>query len=487
MDQRVIRGVGWTLGSFGATKVVMVLSTVLLGRLLAPADFGIVAIATLVITLLGVFRDLGLGAVVIVSEDTSDRFLGTNLTLMGVSALAITLIVTAAAPLVAILFDEPRVTGVLVVLSTTAIVSAVGWFYECMLQRAYEFRLRFIAQILQVVGYAVVSLSLALAGTGVWALVLGHVAAQLIYCLAMVSLAPRRIRPHFDRGAARASVSAGSGFLVQGGAFFVRSNLDFLVIGRVLNASALGSYSMAYRFAELPYNGVGDPISKVTFPAFARMREEGGDVSSAFLSVLRLVALVTCPMALVLSGAAEPFVRTLLGDRWLPMIGPLAVLGIWGFVRTLDGTIGWFLNSVGEAKILGRVSIFVVLPLLPALAAAVQGGGTSAVAVVVLADSVLATGFVVFLAKRRAGVDLSRQWRAVKPVVLACPLTWLAARGVAEVVMPWSAPVALVAATGAGLAVYGIAVSLAEPGSLRRARGQITAVVRRHQGAAEPA
>lgn len=485
MDERAIRGVGWTLGSYGATKIVMVVATVVLSRLLAPSDFGIVALATVAMTLLGAARDLGLGNVVVVTQDTSDRFLGTVLTLIAAVALGITLVVSAAAPLVAVVFDEPRVTWVLIALSMTSVLSAVGWFFESLLQRAYEFRRRFAAQVAQAGSYATVSIGLAVAGAGVWSLVFGLIAAQSAYCITMVWLAPRRVRPDFDAQSAREALRAGSGFLVQAGAGFIRHNLDFLVVGRVLDASALGFYSMAYRFSELPYLGIADPIAKVTFPGFARMRDRGEDVSGAFLSTLRLVALVTCPLGVLLSATADPFVVTLLGEKWLPMVGALTILGVWAALRTVEVTLGWLLNSMGRANILGRLALIVMLPLVPGLLIAVQLGGIEAVAGVVLADLVFSTGVVAVVIHRRVGIPLERQWRAVRPVAFACPPMWAATWAVAEITASMAAPLTLLAASAAGVLTYIVAITLVEPDTFPRAFAQAARIVQRRDPAAK--
>lgn len=487
MDERAIRGVGWTLGSFGATKIVMVVATVVLGRLLAPSDFGIVALATVAMTLLGAARDLGLGNVVVVTRDTSDRFLGTVLTMIAAVALGITLVVSAAAPLVAVVFDEPRVTWVLIALSMTSVLSAVGWFFESMLQRAYEFRRRFAAQVAQAGSYATVSIGLAVAGVDVWSLVFGQIAAQSAYCITMVCLAPRRVRPHYDPSSARIALRSGRGFLVQAGAGFIRHNLDFLVVGRALNASALGFYSMAYRFSELPYLGIADPIAKVTFPGFARMRDRNEDVSGAFLSTLRLVALVTCPLGVLLSATAEPFVVTLLGDKWLPMVGALTILGVWAALRTVDVTMGWLLNSMGHADILGRLTVVLMLPLVPGLLVAVRLGGIEAVAVVVLADIVLATGAVAVVIHRRVGISLGRQWTALRPVAIACPAMWAATWATAEATASIAAPFTLLAASVAGVLTYIVVVTLIEPDTLPRAFAQAARIARRGDPAARSA
>ena len=156
------------------------------------------------------------------------------------------------------------------------------------------------------------------------------------------------------------------------------------------------------------------------------MRHRGEDVTPAFLSALKLVAFVTCPLGIVLSGAAEPVVLVVFGERWAGMIGPLAVLGLWGAVKPIRNTIAWLLNSVGHQAVLGRISLVMLVILVPLVHVAASRGGITEVAWVVLAESVAATLALAWFARSRAGVPLARQWSAVAVVAVACPAAWVA-------------------------------------------------------------
>jgi O-antigen/teichoic acid export membrane protein len=234
--------------------------------------------------------------------------------------------------------------------------------------------------------------------------------------------------------------------------------------------------------SELPYLAIADPVAKVTFPGFARMRQRGEDVRPAFLSTLRLVALVACPLGVALSAAADPFTRTVLGHAWLPMIGALQVLGLWGAVRPVQVTLAWLLNSTGSAGLLGGISVAALVPLVPALALAANASGIVAVAWVMLADVVITAVVFVLAIRRRLGVAPAQIARALRPVLPGLAVAWAAGRLVAGVGLP-AAP-ELVLSGVASLASYAAAVSIVEPGLIARAIRQVT---RRLGRAAEPA
>jgi PST family polysaccharide transporter len=465
MEEKVIRGIPWTFLTLAGSRIVQISGTVVLARLLEPEDFGLVALALTISIFLGLVASLGLGGVFVVEQELDERAKGTYLTLFLAMGAAFALVMAALAPLAARVFDEPKLDEVVLGLSVMVFFSGgLNWFYEALMQRELEFRNRFVAQMVQAVTYAGVGVLLALLGAGVWSLVGGQIVGATAYATALLALAPYRVRPAWDRAEAARGVSEGRGFLVQTVTGFAAQNVDILLVGRVLGAARLGFYSMAVRLAELPNWFIAESVAKATFPGFARMRHRGEAVGPTFLTVLRLVAFVTCPLGILLSGAAEPITLVVFGERWSGMIGPLGVLGIWAAVKPVRNTIAWLLNSVGHQAVLGQLALVFLVLLVPSVYLAARLGGLTEVAWVVLAESALVTAALAVLARRRAGVPVAGQWRALAPVVLACAPAWGACRLTAEAASGTVGVVALGAPLAAGLAAYLLVVLVLEPG-----------------------
>jgi len=469
MPARALRGIPWALLTYASTRAVTVLTTLVLARLLAPADFGLFAMGTLGMELVSVFSGLWLGAALIVRPDMDRRAEGTVLTLLVGSGALLALALSASAPLLAAFFGEPRLTGIVILLAAVLLVSGVNWFYETLLQRELAFRRRFVCQIARTLAFSVVALGLAAGGAGVWSLVVAYLAGYVANAGALLLLTPYRVRPAFDRGEARRVVESGRGFLSQDLAVFLGENADYLAVGRILGPSQLGFYSMAFRQAELPHYAIAEPVGRVTFPAFAQMRQRGEDVRPAFLNTLRLMALVTIPLGVVLSAAAVPFAAALLGADWTPMAAPLAVLGVWAIMRPLQVTVGNLLNSLGRAALYGRVSMVLLTPLVAGALLAASVGGITAVAWVLVAHMSVMCAALAIAVERYAGISVRDQARAVGPLAAAGAVSWGLTRAVAGATD--SAPPALsLAAAVTGCAVsYLAAVGVLAPGLLRGA------------------
>jgi lipopolysaccharide exporter len=486
MDEKAVRGIPWTILTYGATKVITVLTTLVLARLLAPADFGLFALATLGISLLSIFNGNWLGATLIVRGDMDERARGTVLTLLLVSGVLMAGALAAVAPLVAEVFKQPRLTDILFALSAILTFSGVNWFYEMVMQRELEFRRRFVAQVSRIATFSVVAVALGARGAGVWSLVAAFVLGHVANGVALFSLAPYRVRPAFDRHRALDIMRGSRGFLGQELAQFFEQNTDYLSIGRILGASQLGFYSMAYRQAELPHYAISDPVSTVTFPAFAQMRQRGMDITHSFLTALRLVALFTCPVGVLLSAGARPFTEALFGPKWLPMTGALAVLGIWAIARPLQFTIGRLLNSLGAAWLYGRISVVGLVPFAAATVFAAKLGGITAVACVLLVYVFIVGAVLMRVVARHAGIDALSQWRVLRPLLVASAISWVATRATADQLEAAPPILAFAATATVCLGVYAGIVRLGDPDVFGVALHQVKRAVRRRETTAVP-
>lgn len=464
--------------SFGANRVVTVATTIVLARILVPADFGLFALVTLAVNFISLFSGFGLGNALVLGKELDRRSQGTILTLLIALGVVFGAVLAALSPLLADAMDQPRLDELLAPVAAILALTGPAWFYDSLLQKEMAFRERFICQLARALVYAAVALSLAAAAdAGVWALVAGFAAGHIANATALLILTPYRVRPAWDPAYAREAARAGRGFVVQDSVDFAQQNADYVTIGRLLGAAPLGYYTMSFRQAELPFYAIGDPVVRVTFPAFAQMRHREEDTSAAYLSGLGLMALVAFPLGALLSGAAAPFVETLFGDKWLPMIGVLQVLGVWAVARPLEHAISWYLNSHELAGLVGRVALLLLPLLVLAIYIAADSGGIEAVAWVMVGHVAVSGTVLMTLVSRKLGVPVGRQLRAlIGPAAAAVP-AWLAARGVAGLDV---APLlALAAATIAGLAAYAVGLSLVARGLVRDAWGKTKATLGR--------
>lgn len=478
MDPRARRSIPLSMLSYASNQSLRLLATIVLARLLVPSDFGLFALTSIAISLLSIFNDMGVGPALVVARDADTKTRRTALSLMIIASFALAVVLIALSPLIADFFDEPRLDELLIVVAGSLFLSGPIWFHETTLQRELEFGKRLATKLVQTVTYITVALTLAGLDAGVWSLVIGHVTSYVTYLIALIAVASERVWPGWDPPTARALAGSGRGFLAQDTLEYAQQQSDGLAIGAFLNAGQLGFYGMAYRFSELTYVGIADPVAQVTFPTFARMRERAEDWRRSFHAVLRGVALVSFAIGVLLSAAAEPLVETLFGDKWLDTIGPLQVLGIWAAIKPLEATFGALLNSLQEQSRLVFVRGIVTVPLVVGVILAADHGSITTVGWVMLGHIALGATAVGLTLRMRAGIAPGALLRAICPLAAAAAVAWVVTRAVAVGLDDAAPAVALVAAIASGAAAYLAVLRVIHPRLLPQIVRQAASTVR---------
>lgn len=432
------------------------------------------ALASSVTLALNYLRDLGLAATIISRHDLSRHAQGTILTMIIVLSVLLGLAGFALAPLIADLFHEGDLTGVVRALALTVCLGGFQGFGEAQLQKHLLFRERFIVLVGQAVVYSAVAVGLAATTSlGVWSLVVGRMAMSGSgTVLAFVYARQYWVRPRWNTEEARDALHTSFGFLAQVLLYFLQNNSDYVIVGRYLSSAQVGFYYTAYRLAELPFSAISDPVSRVTFAAFSEMRARGEDIRGAYLSVLRLVAVVSVPLGIVLSTAAEPFTLAVLGEKWAPMVGVLSILGLWAALYPLQNTASWLLNSSGAPGVVAKINAGLYVPYVAGLILAASRSGIEAVAWTVVVYMLVSLGIVWIACRRRLAIPVTEQVRAVWPVVLACVPAWLAGYAVAGALseQPW---LGLIGTSAACLGCYLAVLSLIDFALVKRSVAQI--------------
>jgi O-antigen/teichoic acid export membrane protein len=406
------RAVAWNYLSWFLSKVLVLATTAVLARLLTPDEFGVVGFATVAIAYLAVLRDLGLGGALIQRrtdvEDAADTVFSINLGLGAVLTAATALL----APWVAGYFDEPRITTLLRVLGLTFLIQSLGTTHLVRLQRDLAFRRKLLPDVGQAAVRMVVSIAAAAAGWGIWALVAGQIAGVTASTmLAWVAL-PWRPRLRLSRRLVAPLARFGAPLLGVDVIHTVVGNLDYLIVGKVLGASALGLYTLAYRLPELLLLGVVTVLSRVFFPALASIQDDPARLRTGFLASIRYVQMVVVPVGLGLLVAADPIVRVILGSEWLEVVPVVRVLAVFALLSSSMVADGDVYKAMGKPQVLARIAVFKLALLVPALLVGVHHGlvGVALAHLVTTAIVKSLRGFVVARMLEIRPAELGRQF-----------------------------------------------------------------------------
>ncbi|MGY1692666.1 lipopolysaccharide biosynthesis protein [Geodermatophilus sp. SYSU D01105] len=450
------RGAGVTLVGQGLRILLQLASVVVLARLLAPRDYGLLAVGLLVVGIGEVVRDLGLSTAAIRAPSLTPHQRDGLFWLNTAAGLVLAVAAVAAAGPVASAFDQPALEPVVRALSLTFVLNGLATQYRAGLTRDLRFGAVAGSDLVaQLLSFAV-AVATALAGAGYWALVaqqLTQATAALVAVVALGRWVPRRPR----RGVGlRPFLRFGGGLTGTSVLYYAGNNLDNLALGLWAGPVALGVYNRGFQLLMSPLNQLRSPATTVAVPVLARIQDDL-ERSGEYLRRSQLALGFTLVAGMGLgAGAAGPLVDVMLGDRWHQVAPVLALLAVAGSAQTLSFVGHWVYLSRGlSGELLRYTAVTLVLK------AACIGVG-SAFGVVGVAAGYASAALLEW--------PLSLWWLSritvlpIRQLLLgALRITACAAAGgavcflVTQLVVAWPAPGRLAAGLLAGLLTYGLA------------------------------
>lgn len=365
------RGTFWVGVSTAVRTFFQMVIKYVLARMLLPADFGIVSMASFVIDFLQMFREMGFSSALIYYKGDIRRAADTAFISLLIIAIVLVSLSFMAAPYVAVFYRTAELTAVLRVLSINILLSAFGEVQLSLLAKELAFRERLLPDLVPIVAYGVVAVLLSLMGLGVWSLVIALIVnSVLTSVLAWIVVPWWRPRLRFDRQLASELFGFGKYIVGSSLLVFLITRIDNAFIGRLLGAAPLAYYDFAYGTANRPATHISRVIGQVLFPAYSKIQDDVAALRRAFFRTTHYVSLLSIPLGVGVITFASPFILTIYGQKWAPSIVPLQLLGIYGLIRSVAVNMGPVFKAGGRPNwltgiALGRLAVMGIL-LYPA-------------------------------------------------------------------------------------------------------------------------
>jgi O-antigen/teichoic acid export membrane protein len=413
--------VSWKITSQFVVQVLRVVFALIVARLLTPEDFGLAAMALVVAGFVIAFSDLGLGAALIQrrSIDEADRST-VFWTGLGVGAL-LTLIGIALAAPIAAFYEEPEVESLMAALSICFVVSAIGATQRALLSREMDFRRLELSAMAGVLVGGVVAVAGASAGWGPWALVGQQIVTVAVTTVVLCVATPWRPRLVFSTRSLRALGGYGAHVLGTRLVYRAQESALPLVIGRMLGASALGVFTIAYTIILVPLTRLAIPVGEVLFPAFARMQDERDRVAEFWIRSLEVLAAICAPAMLGLAIVAPDFVEVVLGAQWSEAVPVIQILCWVGLIQALQAWNGGILMGLGRSQILFRATLAFFFGYLASFVVGAQWGIVGVSVAYAVIATVLEAAYL-WLTTNALGISFWRPLRALVGVAQATVL-----------------------------------------------------------------
>lgn len=352
LKQRTLSAGRWTAASTLLRTGLQLAQTAVLARLLAPADFGLMAVASALFAVINLFADLGLSRAIVRHDHIPTAAMSTLFWLNALTGLCLTGLVLGSAHWLAELYHEPELAQLLIAASPVFVITALGQQFCVLAEKELRFATLAKNETAAALLGFVAAIGIGLNGGGVMALVAGFlVTASVGTALAWTSLARGHLPTmHFRLAEARPYIRYGGYLLAENLVGTLVRQADVFVGGWMFRPSALGQYSLP-RDLSLRIGMTVNPIlTRVAFPVFARLQHDRAALQSFYLQTLRMTASVNFPIYTALGLFSEEIVSLIYGRGWTEAAHYLRIFALWGLLRSVGNPTGSLLYAIGHAR-----------------------------------------------------------------------------------------------------------------------------------------
>jgi O-antigen/teichoic acid export membrane protein len=415
---RMARGATWMVAWRVVDRSLGLVSTIVLARLLVPADFGLIAMAMSVISILELLSAFGFDTALIQNQRAERRHYDTAWTLGVMFGLFNGLVLVALAVPASRFYAEPRLEAVLYCLAATSLfggaanIGTVAFRKE--LQLGKEFRFQAAKKVIMVA----VTIALAILFRSYWALVFATLVSSGLGIV--ISYAMHPYRPRFSLAGWHDLFNFSKWLLLINFLTFLHSRSVDFIIGKVSGARSLGLYNIAYEISNLPTTELVAPITRATFPGYTKISLEPAALRVMFVKITGVIALITVPAGAGIAATSDLIVALALGKNWVDASPLIAVLAFYGVIQSLGSNTGAVLLALSKVRVLAFILALQAAILLPALVWGAHRAGVMGVAVATLSAGILLAPINLMQVFRAIGLRYAEFLTAIwRPLVAA--------------------------------------------------------------------
>lgn len=419
VGEQAANGVKWQVTAGFLHKAISFGTTIILARILGPSNYGIFAFAISVIGAFGLFKSLGIESALIQRKDEFDKAANTAFFIIPVLGIFLYLLLYIAAPFISKFMNDEGLASVLRVLGVIFVLWSLSRVPLSILERGMKFAAISIAEIAGAVSFSIVAIALAKTGSGVWSLVYGYLINTLIFTLIIWFFCKWMPNFTFSGKIALELFHFGKFIFLGSVLWFLKMNLDNMLVGKVLGIEKLGLYAVAFNISNFISDYFGNKVYRVTYPAYSKLQNDPGALRSAYLRVIKHIAVIATPFCFGVLILGGQFLHVAYGEKWMgaaAVIKMLAFAGLFNAVTTSNEAI---LLAQGKSKISFWIYFIQVASFLIFVKPAAHLFGLFGVGIVVSGASFFAMLFSFYRVSQGLSLNFKQVYLSFRPS-LAC-------------------------------------------------------------------
>lgn len=354
LSGKLLKGAGWSIGIRWISKALGIISLAICARILTPADYGLVSMATVVVGFASFLVELGVETALIRTNNPSAELYDTAWSMRIIQRGLIALFVLGSAPIAAHIYSDDRVTLIMVAIGLAEIICAFENIYTVNLRKNLDFKADFIYMAVPRFASFLAAVSSVLLIQSYWGLVIGICTMELARTI--VSYIIAKERPKWSLKKWRDIYSFSTWYILRGIGDFISNESDRFILGIFGGARVTGLFNVAKEVATLPVTEIVLPIGRALTPTLAKISNDHSRLSSAIEKSLTGTILIAAPASLGFSAISLEFVYLLFGEKWLDAIPILSILCLGGISYAIKETAANALIIYNKLKISTYIS-----------------------------------------------------------------------------------------------------------------------------------
>lgn len=347
----------WTFSEQFGTRLISFVISMFLARLLQPSDFGLIAIFGVVMNVAGTFIDGGLAKSLVRTPNTDDKDYSTVFIFNVVMSFLLYMILFFTAPYLSDFYDIQKLTPIIRVYGINLIIGSFVTVQSILFVKDLNFKTAFKIKLPSLLISGAVGVFLAYNGYGVWSLVYSAIVQTLIFMLQHWFYSPWRPSLAFDKERFKYHFKFGFKMSVSGLLDTIFNNIYTIIIGKYFSVQEVGYYNRADTLKQLPVNNISVALNKVSFPLFAKISHDNVKLKDVYRKMMGVVIFVIAPILAIMVVVAEPLIRFLLTEKWLPAVPYFQILAIAGLLYPIHS------YNLNILLVKGRSDLFLKLEI----------------------------------------------------------------------------------------------------------------------------
>ena len=382
LKSKAVTGFAWVTMFSVVSRGVQFLSYLILASILFPEDFGIFALAVVLINALYMFREMGLTPALIQKHDDVNRTFGVGLTLLILYGLGLFIVIYFLAIPFAWIVNNEKIIPLLRILALSIPISSIGVLPSVWFQREINFKLKAFPEVVAAFFGAALSVVLALNGKGVWSLVWGRVIYESALTICLWAITGIRWKPIWDKYEAARLFKFGSTVSLGAVLIFVYYLIDQTLVGKYMGEESLGYYSFAFKIGTLTAISIILPLSMVMLPVMIRIKENADKFRDVIGKNISINALVSISIAAGIYVFSENLLLIFYGDKWIDAVLMIKLFSIYGVIWSAATPVMNVFLALKEARYYFYLQLFKIIIAVVGAFWAVKTGVPDAVALV---------------------------------------------------------------------------------------------------------